>query len=185
MLNVSGDARLETIGRRIERLPAATAGRAHARIGRQLDLLRERELAAASRLRRAWEQSSQVLADYEEEFDYRLKLLEFELEIAEASLAAERARDAEALSAALVRELEGWDAYLERLQLRAAGKSGEERAEAERAIRGLRGYRNGLARWLGELRAAEDGAWREVGRAAAVARSELEEAVERAAREFA
>jgi hypothetical protein len=184
MLDVRSDARLETIGRRIERLPADAAARAYARIRRQLDLIRERELAGASLLREACDRSFQAIYGLADELDYRLKLLELELDIAEASLARERARSAEALSAALVRELDGWDAYLERLQLRATRKSGEQRDEAEQAIRRLRGYRNGLARCLADLRSADDDAWREIGSAATLVRSELEEAVDASAREF-
>ena len=69
-------------------------------------------------------------------------------------------------------ELHWWDAYLERLQVKAA-TAGRARDEAEAAISELRRQRNLLGERLGALRSASAGAWNERRASVEAARAEL------------
>ena len=86
--------------------------------------------------------------------------------------AADFAEDGPAFVTAVEAELHLWDAYLERLQVKAA-TAGGARAQAEAAITELRHHRNSLTERLRALRSASAGA-RSEGRASVqAARAEL------------
>ena len=105
---------LGEVRRRIARLEVqAQRGTvdAKSRMQRYLDgLRREEESARASARRRA--------ADVDE----RLEQLENELELAEHRVAAEFAVTEEEFAGAIDAELHRWDAYLDRMQVKAAAK---------------------------------------------------------------
>jgi hypothetical protein len=74
---------------------------------------------------------------------------------------ADRAQDSGTFLETVATELRNWDIYLERLQVRAAGRAGGAREQAEARISELRGRRNALSQRLGELHSAtEEGSTR-------------------------
>jgi hypothetical protein len=78
------------------------------------------------------------------------------------SAAADFAQDCGAFLETVATELRNWDIYLERLQVRAAGRAGGARAQAEARISELRGQRNVLSQCLGELHSATEEGWTRV-----------------------
>jgi hypothetical protein len=181
---VSPQHRIERIGHRLDGLADAGVPRTKSRVRRHLAVIREKQSAAGAAVRAASVRGYEAIADYADELDYRLRLLEIEVDVAEASLASEDARDAEAFRDALAEEVEAWDEYLELLQVRAARKSGRARAEAEEAIRVMRNRRNALASCLDRIQASANGSLRELKRVAASARIDLDEAVDESASKF-
>jgi hypothetical protein len=142
--------RLAEIRRRIdelgERSKGATAD-AKTRIQRDVDELRQREASARAAARTAPEAAEE-----------KLEQLRSRLDIAEHRLAAELADDASSFAAAVDAQLDRWQAYLERLQTKAARRAAREQAEA--AIGEVRQRRNAVAERLAEFRASSDNAWR-------------------------
>ena len=144
--------RLGEARRRIARLEVeAQRGTADAksRIQRYIDALRlEEESARAS----ARERAAAV--------DQQLEQLDNELELAEHRLAAEFAATEEQFNDALQAELHRWDAYLDRMQAKAAAKSGAERERAEAAIADLRQLRVSIGKSLSDIGTAAGDDWR-------------------------
>jgi hypothetical protein len=168
---------LGEVRRRIARLEVQTQrGTADAklRMQRYIDTLRhEEESARASARERA------------AAADQRREQLENELELAEHRVAAEFAATQDQFTAAIEAELHRWDAYLDRMQTKAAAKSGAARERAEAAVADLRQRRISIKKslsdvgtsasdeWhdakarvlaeLDELKSAADAAWRNSG----------------------
>ena len=142
---------LGEVRRRIARLEVqAQRGTvdAKSRMQRYLDgLRREEESARASARRRA--------ADVDE----RLEQLENELELAEHRVAAEFAVTEEEFAGAIDAELHRWDAYLDRMQVKAAAKSGAAREQAEAVIADLRRRRLSIGKSLSEVGTAAGENW--------------------------
>jgi DNA repair exonuclease SbcCD ATPase subunit len=147
---------------------------AKSRMQRYIDTLRlEEESARAS----ARERAAAV--------DQRLEQLDNELELAELRVAAEFAATEEQFADAIEAELDRWDAYLARMQAKAATKSGVARERAEAAVADLRQRRISISKslsnvgtaagedWhdaktrvlaeLDDLKSKADGAWRDEG----------------------
>jgi hypothetical protein len=78
------------------------------------------------------------------------------------SATADLAQDRGTFLETVATELRNWDMYLERLQVRAAGRAGSAREQAEARITELRGQRNALSQCLGELHSATEEAWTRV-----------------------
>ena len=139
-MTTATDSHLGEMRRRIDRLEVqAQRGTADARARMQqyLDgLRREEESARAS----ARERAAAV--------DERLERLENELELTEHRVAAEFAVTRDQFTNAVAAELERWDAYLDRMQAKAAEKSGAARARAEVAIAELRRRRVAIGKSL-------------------------------------
>jgi chromosome segregation ATPase len=77
------------------------------------------------------------------------------------STIADFAQDSRTFLETVATELCNWDMYLERLQVRAAGRAGA-REQAEARISELRGRRNALSQRLGELHSATEEGWTRV-----------------------
>ena len=140
------------IRRHIEGLEArAESGepQTRARLRDRLLTLREKEASA-------WE----AVREKAEAVDEQLRQLEIDIAIAESRLASELADDGTSFADAVRAELHGWDAAIERLQMRAATKTQEPREQAEAEIASLRRVRNRAAERLNALPASSD-AWRE------------------------
>ena len=86
------------------------------------------------------------------------------------STTADLAQDSRTFLETVATELRNWDMYLERLQVRAAGRAGGAREQAEARISELRGRRNVLSQCLGELHSATAEGWTRVR----AARADLE-----------
>ena len=86
------------------------------------------------------------------------------------STTADLAQDRGTFLETVATELRNWDMYLERLQVRAAGRAGGAREQAEARISELRGRRNALSQCLGELHSATAEGWTRVR----AARADLE-----------
>jgi len=184
---VTMERRLGAIGRRIDDLYANTLDgddETKPRIQRHVDALWQKEVSARAAVRDAYGESRQAVSEYADVIDYRLRLLELELEAAEAALRAELADDATALVDAVEEELDALDLYLERLQARAATKAGSARSEAEDAVRDLRRRRNLFAQQLEGVRAGSSEAWPELKVGVAAAHAELARAIDEAAAKF-
>ena len=142
---------LGEVRRRIDRLEVqAQRGTADAksRMQRYLDgLRRDEEFARAS----AREQAAAV--------DERLEQLENELELAEHRVAAEFAATKEQFTDAIDAELHRWDAYLDRMQAKAAEKSGIARERAEAAVADLRQRRVAIGESLADVSTAAGEQW--------------------------
>jgi hypothetical protein len=142
--------RLGEMRHRIARLEVqAQRGTADAksRMQRYIDTLRlDEESAQAS----ARERAAAV--------DERLEQLDNELELAEHRVAAEFAATEEQFAGAIKGELHRWDAHLDRMQAKAAAKSGAARERAEAAIADLRQRRVSIGQSLsdGGTAAGED-----------------------------
>ena len=145
--------RLGEVRRRIARLEVqAQRGNADAKSRMQgyIDTLRrEEESARAS----AHERAAAV--------DERLEQLDNELELAEQRVAAEFAATEEQFAGAIKAELHRWDAYLARMQARAATKSGAARERAEAAIADLRQLRVSIDKSLSEVGTAAGENWQD------------------------
>jgi chromosome segregation ATPase len=85
---------------------------------------------------------------------------------------ADFAEDGRAFVTAVEAELHSWDAYIERLQVKAA-MAGRAREQAEAAISELRRHRNSLGERLRALRSESTGAWSEGRASVDAARAEL------------
>ena len=78
------------------------------------------------------------------------------------STTADHTQDSRTSLETVATELRNWDMYLERLQVRAAGRAGSAREQAEARISELRGRRNALSQRLGELHSATEEGWTRV-----------------------
>ena len=76
-------------------------------------------------------------------------------------MAAEFAATKQQFSDAIEAELQRWDAYLARMQARAATKSGAARERAEAAIADLRQQRVSIGKSLSDVRTAAGNGWRD------------------------
>jgi hypothetical protein len=151
MPTTTSDRRLAELRRHIDELDArsrSTGSDARARLQQRFRALREEEAAA----RAAVYEAADVAAG-------RLGQLEADLAIAEDRLSSELAGDARSFAHAVQDELHDWDAYLERLQIRAAALGPRGREQAEAAIRDLRRRRALAAERLGDFRASSDATW--------------------------
>ncbi len=160
------EQRLAEIACRIDRLHASTHARApeaRMEIQRRVDALRTEEALTRAAVREA-------AAGIEEQ----LCQLDTRVDVAEQSAAADVAQDSSTFVTAVEAELHTWDAYLERLQVKAAMTAGSAREQAEAAISELRSHRNALGERLGSMRSASAEAGSERRMAVEAAREELE-----------
>ena len=81
---------------------------------------------------------------------------------ARRSATADHTQDSRTSLETVATELRNWDMYLEGLQVRAAGRAGGAREQAEARISELRGRRNALSQRLGELHSATEEGWTRV-----------------------
>jgi hypothetical protein len=143
--------RLGEARRRIARLEVETRrGPADAkpRMQQYIDTLRRDEESARASAR---ERAAAV--------DDRLEQLENELELAEHRVAGEFAATEEEFAGAIDAELHRWDAHLDRMQVKAAAKSGAAREQAEAVIADLRQRRLSIGKSLSEVGSAAGEDW--------------------------
>ncbi|HZQ64890.1 MAG TPA: hypothetical protein VFA66_06665 [Gaiellaceae bacterium] len=162
--------RLAGIRRQIEGLQervGAAAADAKPRLQRHLDALQQEESSARTAVR-----------DASDEIEDKLARLETRVDVARRSLAADAAESRAEFAAAVAHELHGWDAYVERLQMKAAARAGNGRERAEAALAELRTRRVAVGEQLGQLQAASGDAWREQTTRLAAAREEFERKVD-------
>jgi hypothetical protein len=142
---------LGDVRRRIDRLEVkAQLGTAEgkSRMQQYIETLRrDEESARASAHERA--------AAVEERFEQ----LDNELELAEHRVAAEFAETEDQFNDALEGELHRWDAYLDRMQTKAAAESGAERKRAEAAVADLRQRRVSIGKSHSDVGAAAGEGW--------------------------
>jgi hypothetical protein len=144
--------RLGEVRRRIARLEVETRrGTADAKSRMQwyIDTLRRDEESARASAR---ERAAAV--------DERLEQLDNELELAEHRVAAEFAATQDQFNDALEAELHRWDAYLDRMQARAAAETGGARERAEAAIADLRQRRVSIDKSFADVDTAAGDDWR-------------------------
>jgi hypothetical protein len=144
---------LGDVRRRIDRLEVkAQLGTADAksRMQRYIETLRRDEESARASAR-----------EREAAFDETLAQLDNELELAEHRAAAEYAATQDQFTDALEAELRGWDAYLDRMQAKAAAKTGTARERAEAEIADLRQRRVSIGKGLPHVGTAAGGSWRD------------------------
>ena len=91
--------------------------------------------------------------------DERFERLDNELELAEHRVAAEFAATEEQFTGAIEAELQSWDQYLDRMQAKAAAKSGAAREQAEAAIAELRQRRVAIGKSLADVGSAAGEQW--------------------------
>jgi len=156
----------------------ALTAAAESRVRRHLDAVWRSEATVRAALRGAPGESRYALDDYAGQVDYRLRMIETELDLAGAILAAEVAESPGAFAAAVDAETDVWELYVERLQGRAATRSGSARTEAEEAVRVLRHLLTALTHRLGEFRSAPADEWPESSAAVRAASDALERAVD-------
>ena len=82
-----------------------------------------------------------------------------ELELAEHRVAGEFAATEEEFAGAIDAELHRWDAHLDRMQVKAAAKSGAAREQAEAVIADLRQRRLSIGKSLSEVGSAAGEDW--------------------------
>jgi hypothetical protein len=143
---------LGEVRRRIDRLEVqAQRGTADAtsRMQRYIDTLRRDEESARASTR-----------EREAAIDQTLEQLDNELELAEHRVAAECAATQDQFTDALEAELCRWDAYLGRMQAKAAAKTGAARERAEAEIADLRQRRVSIGKSLTDVDTAAGG-WRD------------------------
>jgi DNA repair exonuclease SbcCD ATPase subunit len=144
--------RLGEVRRRIARLEVEVqrgTADAKSRMQRYIDTLRRDEESARASAR---ERAAAV--------DERLEQLDNELELAEHRVAAEFAETEDQFNDALAAELHRWDAYLARMQAKAAARSGAAREQAEAAIADLRQRRVSIGKSLSDVGTAAGEGWR-------------------------
>jgi hypothetical protein len=140
---------LGEVRRRIDRLEVkAQLGSADAksRMQRYIEPLRREEESARASAR-----------EREAAVEERLEQLDNELELAEHRVAAEFAETEDQFNDALEAELQRWDAYLDRMQTKAAAETGAARERAEAAVADLRQRRVSIGKSLTHVDAA--GGW--------------------------
>ena len=145
------DERLGEARRRIARLEVETrrgTADAKSRMRRYIDSLRRDEESARAS---AHERAAAV--------DERIEKLDNELELAEHRVAAEFAATEEHFTGAIEAELHSWDQHLDRMQAKAAAKSGAAREQAEAAIADLRRRRVAIGKSLADLGTAAGEQW--------------------------
>ena len=161
------DERLVQVRRRIDRIEQrAEVGAAdvRSRMQHRARELRDEQLATMISVHRhagAAEETVEELAT--------------DVEIAEHRLAAELADDRQTFTNAVEAELRGWDAYLDRMQAKAATQTALARERAERAVGELRQRRIAVAESLADLRAATEDAWQGARSRVLAALGELEQ----------
>jgi hypothetical protein len=144
--------RLGEVRRRIARLEVETqrgTADAKSRMQRYIDTVRREEESARASAR---ERAAAV--------DERLEQLDNELELAEHRVAAEFAETEDQFNDALEAELRRWDAYLDRMQTKAAAETGAARERAEAAIADLRQRRVSIGKSLSDVGTAAGDGWR-------------------------
>ncbi len=135
--------RLGEARRRIARLEVETqrgTADAKSRMQRYINSVRREEESARASAR---ERAAAV--------DEQLEQLDNELELAEHRVAAEFAETENQFNDALEAELHRWDAYLDRMQTKAAAEAGAGRERAEAAIAGLRQRRVSIGKSLSDV----------------------------------
>lgn len=93
--------------------------------------------------------------------DQRLEQLDNELELAEHRVAAEFAATEDQFTDALTAELHRWDVYLDRMQTKAAAKTGAARERAEAVIADLRQRRVSIGTSVSDLGSVTGDGWRD------------------------
>jgi chromosome segregation ATPase len=169
MSELASEDRLTVPRSYVKRLEYDASGAAeeHARIRRHLDAVRAAEASAAAAARGAQDRFEDALED-----------LGTRLAIARHRLAAELTDDRRLFERAVEAELRDWDAYLERLQKRAA-KDGRADEQSQLAIADLRTRYDEAAGRLREMQAAPDEIWRERRERVEAALHELERAMDK------
>ena len=147
------DERLGEARRRIARLEVETrrgTADAKSRMRRYIDTLRRDEESARASVH---ERAAAV--------DERIEKLDNELELAEHRVAAEFATTEEQLTSAIEAELHSWDQHLDRMQAKAAAKSGAAREQAEAAIADLRQRRVAIGKSVADANTAAGEQWQD------------------------
>ncbi len=111
------------------------------------------------RLRREEESARASARECEAALDETFEQLDNELELAEHRVAAEFAATEDQFTDALEAELRRWDAYLDRMQAKAAAKTGAPRERAEAEIAQLRQRRVSIGRSLTYVGTEAAGGW--------------------------
>ena len=145
------DERLGEARRRIVRLEVETrraTSDAKSRMQRYIDTLRRDEESARASVH---ERAAAI--------DEQIQKLDNELELAEQRVVAEFAATEEQFTDAIEAELHSWDHYLDRMQTKAAAKSGAAREQAEAAIADLRQRRVAIGKSLADVGAAAGEHW--------------------------
>jgi hypothetical protein len=153
----------------LEALADSSEARTQTRLQDRIDRLRAEEAAA-------WE----AVREKAEAVDEQFRQLEIDVAIAENRLASELADDATSFAEAVEAELRGWDAAIERLQMRAATKTRGQREQAEAEIAALRRARNRVVELLTALPSSPDD-WQEQRNRVTDALDDLERKVREAA----
>jgi hypothetical protein len=163
-LVANSEEQLEVLRRRIEQLALiAKAAATETELGRRISELRKLETSTRAAAHSAAARIEETVLD----LDTRCK-------IAEQAVAAELSDAKGAFVRALRNELQGWDVYLERLQVKVASTELDDRDDTEEAIRELRRHRNALGARVAETKSSSGDAWRELKESANAARHELE-----------
>jgi hypothetical protein len=146
------DERLGEVRRRIARLEVEVqrgTADAKSRMQRYIETLRHDEESARASAR---ERAAAA--------DERLEQLDNELELAEHRVAAEFAETEDQFNDALEAELHRWDAYLDRMQTKAAAETGAAREQSEAAVTDLRQRRVSIGKSLSDGGTATGEGWR-------------------------
>jgi len=115
-------------------------------------------------LRRDEESARASAREWTAAVDGRLEQLDNELELAEHRVAAEFAATEDQLTDALTAELHRWDVYLDRMQTKAAEKTGLARERAEAVVADLRQRRVSIGTSVSDLGTATGEGWRDAKR---------------------
>jgi hypothetical protein len=160
------DERLAEAGRHIDDLQAGMRLRRSDQrqsVRRHVDALRQEQANAQAAAR----QTPDPVGE-------RLSRLRSRLDVAERSIDADLAQDRPHFTAAVEAELQGWDAFVERLQATAAARTGSARDRAETGLKELRRRRLAVTERLDDLRDAPREAWKQHQERVTAARDELE-----------
>ena len=112
-------------------------------------------------LRRGEESARASAREREAAIDETLEQLDNELELAEHRVAAEFAATQNQFAEALEAELRRWDTYLDRMQAKAAAKTGAARERAVAESADLRQRRGSIGKSLPHVGTAAGGGWRD------------------------
>ncbi len=152
-MSTATEERLHEARRRIAGLEAraqeGTTG-ARSRIQRYIDAVRRDAQAA----RDAARTEARAVGE-------RFEQLDSSLELAEHRVAAELAPTRDQFTGALEAELRRWDAYLDRMQTKAAAKTGVAREHAEAVIADLRQHRLSIGAHVNAIGTAAGDGWRD------------------------
>jgi pimeloyl-ACP methyl ester carboxylesterase len=156
------EERLGQVGRKIDQAKGkadAATQEAKARVGQRIDALQARKAQLQTQLREARDAEEQAWEAAYIELSLELDEADAELAIIDAEIEAEDAADQAAYAAAVQRNIDAWNAYMDALQARAGAAKEGVRNKFGEAVSSVQQKKAAADQRLKELRQSSGEAW--------------------------